>query len=129
MEPSTPGLLFPAISLLMLAYTNRFFALANLMRTMIARYEKGESPSVYRQIINLKTRIYLLRYTQTLGVSSLVCCSFSLFFIFFSLNAFAKISFVLAVILMIISLFTSLWEIHLSVRSLDIEISKIKINH
>jgi hypothetical protein len=105
MDASTPGLLFPAISLLMLAYTNRFLALANLMRQLISKFEEFHSASIYRQIINLKFRINLLRYIQTLGVSSLIFCSFALFFLFFGLIIYAKISFV---------------------RSLDIEIAKIQ---
>lgn len=126
MEPSTPGLLFPAISLLMLAYTNRFLALANLMRSLIAKQIESPESSIFRQIRNLKFRIDLLRYTQALGVSSLIFCSLSLFMLFFNLTFGAKICFVSAVILMIGSLLTSLYEIHVSVRSLEIEVSQLK---
>lgn len=126
MEPNTPGLLFPAISLLMLAYTNRFLALANLMRQLIGKQEETPLPAIHRQINNLKIRIDILRYTQGLGVLSLVFCSLSLFFLFFQFLFMAKAFFVAAVVLMILSLLTSLYEIHLSVKSLDIEIAKLE---
>ena len=37
---NTPALLFPAISLLLLAYTNRFLALANLVRRLHDEYNR-----------------------------------------------------------------------------------------
>ena len=38
---NTPALLFPAITLLMLAYTNRFLALASLVRSLHDEYNQA----------------------------------------------------------------------------------------
>ena len=125
MEITTPGLLFPAISLLMLAYTNRFLALANLMRQMILKFQDQKKESDWKQIENLRFRISLLRYIQALGVLSLLLCTSSIFSIFLGTDFLSRILFGFAIILMAISLCLSLWEIHLSVVSLDIEIANI----
>ena len=72
---NTPALLFPAISLLLLAYTNRFLALANLVRRLHDEYKRGEkSTALIYQIQSLRRRLILVRYMQGLGVFSFVCC-------------------------------------------------------
>jgi hypothetical protein len=58
---STPALLFPAISLLLLAYTSRFLTLANLMRELYARYKANPDPKVKGQLTNLSYRIGIIR--------------------------------------------------------------------
>ena len=70
LELTTPALLFPAISLLLLAYTNRFLTLAALIRELHGRYPKGHEDTVLGQIINLRTRVRLIRAMQALGVVS-----------------------------------------------------------
>ena len=57
---NTPALLFPAISLIMLAYTNRFLALANRVRNLHEKYNKGENKElIFNQIKSLKYRLKL----------------------------------------------------------------------
>jgi Protein of unknown function (DUF2721). len=46
---TTPALLFPAISLLLLAYTSRFLALAALMRELHVRYKTQPDPRIKGQ--------------------------------------------------------------------------------
>ena len=80
---NTPALLFPAISLLLLAYTNRFLALANLVRKLHDEYEKGkENHIVIKQIHSLRYRLRLVRYMQTLGVFSFVCSVLTMYSIY-----------------------------------------------
>ena len=70
MTLTTPGLLFPAISLLLLAYTNRFLVLAQLIRELNAREGESIRPVVVAQITNLRKRIKLIRTMQVYGVGS-----------------------------------------------------------
>ena len=81
---NTPALLFPAITLLMLAYTTRFLALANLIRSLHAKFkeESGNKVLVIAQIKNLKIRIKLIKQMQTFGVFSIFLCVLSMFFIY-----------------------------------------------
>jgi len=79
---TTPALLFPAISLLLLAFTNRFLALANLIRQLHANYKTAPDELLFGQIANLRHRINLIRDMQAYGVSSLLLCVVSMFALF-----------------------------------------------
>ena len=84
---TTPAILFPAISLLMLAYTNRFLAIASIIRTLHARYKaEGQSQLVGRQIQNLRSRLGLIRKMQSYGILSLIGCISSVVTLFFELS-------------------------------------------
>ena len=109
------------ISLLLLAYTNRFLALASIIRNMnvctIDEYE-------LEQIKNLKLRMMYIRKMQYLGVFSLLLCVFSMLFIFLSFNILGGIIFAISLLLMILSLIYSLAEIRISLQALDIHLNK-----
>lgn len=124
---SIPGLLFPAISLLMLAYTNRFFGLAGLVRQLVDRHRKLPDASIriHAQIKNLRTRIALIQYSQEMGVISLLMCTCSMFALFIEQQSGARIFFGCAMFFMVVSLILALREIHLSVRALNVEIDEI----
>ena len=79
---TTPALLFPAISLLLLAYTNRFLALAALMRDLYNRYAAQPSPIIRGQLNNLRYRIVIIRNMQFCGVASFFFCVLSMFMLF-----------------------------------------------
>lgn len=123
---ATPALLFSAISLLMLAYTNRFLALANLVRQLHAVYKEKPSELVHGQIQNLRTRLNLIRWMQILGVSSLLLCVFSMTLVYFGWSGAAGVVFGLGLMLMILSLALSIREIQISVRALNLHLSDIE---
>ncbi len=125
---NVPGLLFPAISLLMLAYTNRFLGLASVARHLVEKEGAGADVSVAYQIGNLRKRIRLIQHAQALGVLSLTFCTVSLFLLFISSQSMAQIAFGVALILMLGSLALSLREIYLSAGALDKALSKIPIS-
>lgn len=121
LDITTPAVMFPAISLLLLAYTNRFLALASIIRNMnvctIDEYE-------LEQIKNLKLRMMYIRKMQYLGVFSLLLCVFSMLFIFLSFNILGGTIFAISLLLMILSLIYSLAEIRMSLQALDIHLNK-----
>ncbi len=123
---NTPALLFPAISLIMLAYTNRFLALANVIRNLHDRY-KGREPKeaalLYAQIKNLKFRLRLIKNMQMLGVLSFILAIVSMYFIHREEMDLADVSFASSLILFCLSLLFSLIELINSTRSLEIELS------
>lgn len=122
----TPGLLFPAISLLMLAYTNRFLTLASLVRHLASQYQNDHDSRLKQQIDNLRTRIALLRHSQALGVMSLLFCTASLFGLFVEHQNLAQGCFGLALLLMLLSLLLSLREIYMSGVALNIELDRVE---
>jgi hypothetical protein len=117
---STPALLFPAISLLLLAYTNRFLALASLVRELNARWEAKSESGIRGQIENLKKRIRIIKSMQILGVSSFFLCVLTMLFIFVGLELVAEFVFASALLLLLASLGFSIKELFISADALDI---------
>lgn len=123
---NTPALLFPAISLLLLAFTNRFLALANLIRQLHADYRVKQDESLLGQIANLRFRIKLIRDMQVFGVSSLLLCVLSMIAIFSGWLEAGKWIFAASLILMAIALAMSLREIQVSIGALDLQLKDIE---
>ena len=123
---TTPALLFPAISLLLLAYTNRFIALANLIRSLKKRYATTHSHLVYGQIENLRTRLILIRNMQAFGISSIFGCVACMFILFAGYNTAGKYLFGLSMVLLMASLALALREIQISVNALQLELDDLE---
>ena len=124
---NTPALLFPAISLLLLAYTNRFLALASLVRKLHDEYEKGKGNHVViKQIHSLRYRLRLVRYMQTLGVFSFVCSVLTMYSIYSEWVVVSRYVFATALLSLLISLVISLIEITQSTKALELELSDIE---
>ncbi|MEY3503735.1 MAG: hypothetical protein RL349_326 [Bacteroidota bacterium] len=123
---TTPALLFSSISLIMLAYTNRFLAYANTIRNLHTAYKDDPSKIIKAQIVNLRKRLYLTRSMQIFGITSLLLCVLSMFFIYIQQEFIAVWIFGLALILLIISLALLIWEIQISVRALELHLQDIE---
>jgi hypothetical protein len=117
---TTPALLFPAISLLMLAYTNRFLTIATIIRNLHDRYKNEATDNLLGQIANLRYRIYLIRNMQIFGVLSLLFCVLSMFALFAGWIPGGQWSCAIALILMMVSMLISLRELQVSVGALDL---------
>lgn len=124
---NTPALLFPAITLLLLAYTNRFLAIANLIRKLHDEYISGKKSHVLlQQLHNLKKRINYIRLMQALGVLSFLCCVVCMFSIYKGWTKAAEYIFAASLLSLLASLIISLVEIFLSTRALELELSDIE---
>ncbi len=122
---TTPALLFSAISLLLLAYTNRFLALAVLVRSLHAKYKESPDKRLFGQIKNLRLRLSLIRHMQIYGLASLLLCVVCMFLIYIGYMTIAIYVFGIALLLLISSLGISIWEIQISVRALNLQLSDI----
>jgi hypothetical protein len=123
---TTPALLFPAISLLLLAYTNRFLTLATLIRSLHRQFKERPDDLIWGQIKNLRLRVKLIRNMQVLGVLSLLLCVVCMFVIFSGNLKLAEFIFGVSLILLILSLAVSAWEIQISVKALNIQLSDLE---
>jgi len=124
---TTPALLFSAISLLLLAYTNRFLAYANVVRGLHARYKENPQGIIVGQIQNLRKRLILTRTMQLLGIGSLLLCVLCMFLVYIDLQLFGEIVFGIALVMLIISLAISVREIQISVKALDLHLSDMEL--
>ncbi|WP_298555167.1 DUF2721 domain-containing protein [uncultured Algibacter sp.] len=125
---TTPALLFSAISLIMLAYTNRFIAYTSAIRDLYDKYQNNHDKRFYKQIKNIKHRLYLTRYMQILGITSLLFCVLTMFLIYIQQNTIAVWIFGLALILLIVSLALLIVEIQISAKAWEEHISDIDEN-
>ena len=123
---TTPALLFSAVSLILLAYTNRFLSYAQLVRTLKEQHLQHPSKVTRAQIDNLRRRLHLTRTMQALGVSSLFLCVVTMFLIYVGWILLSAYVFGAALLLLIASLGVSLWEIQISVRALDIHLKDME---
>lgn len=123
---ATPALLFSAVSLIMLAYTNRFLSYAQLVRTLKDQYIRQHSEVTAAQIENLRRRLYLTRSMQVLGISSLFLCVVTMFLIYIGFQLLSIYVFGIALLLLIASLGVSIWEIHISVKALEIHLKDME---
>lgn len=117
-----PALLFSAISLILLAYTNRFLSYAQLVRNLQEKYQANPDSKAVAQISNLRKRLYLTRSMQILGLLSLLFCVVSMFLIYISWQLIAAYFFVLGLLLLAASLCLCIWEINISVKALEINL-------
>ncbi len=122
---STPALLFSAISLLLLAFTNRFLAVANRVRQFISVYNEKPDENLLKQITNFKIRLQLMKNTQIFGVLSFLFCVICMFFVLLLHIVIAKVIFAVSLVLLMISLLFSLSEIFISIDALKLELDRL----
>ena len=123
---TTPALLFSAISLIMLAYTNRFLAYASVIRNLRDKYLERKEESLIRQIKNLKLRLDLTRYMQICGITSLLLCVLTMFLIYIDYHTISVYVFGLGLLLLLLSLAFLIWEIQISAKALNNHLSDIE---
>lgn len=126
LEIETPALLFSATSLILLAYTNRFLTIAQIVRGLKKSYDENHNKSIYLEIKNLNLRISLIRYMQLFGVLSLFLSVFAMMLLFFDNNIIGAYLFGFSLLSLLISLGLSFWEISISVKALSLHLKDLE---
>ncbi|KAF0094475.1 MAG: hypothetical protein E1N59_1780 [Puniceicoccaceae bacterium 5H] len=126
LDLATPALLFPAISLLLLAYTNRFITLAGVIRSLHRIQLEEPDPKNLAQIANLRKRVHLIRYMQGAGVVSFLSCVISMGWLFYGFPLLGNIFFTISLGLLGGSLILSVLEINISAQALEIHLSDME---
>ncbi|TDE27996.1 DUF2721 domain-containing protein [Flavobacterium ranwuense] len=121
----TPALLFSATSLILLAYTNRFLTIAQIVRSLKKNYDEKENKSILLEIKNLNLRLTLIRYMQMFGVMSLFLSVLAMMLLFIEQQLFGIYIFGLSLLSLLISLGVSFWEISISVNALRLHLSDL----
>ncbi len=124
MTITTPSLLFPAISLLMLAYTNRFVVLTNVIRQLSSLDDAPSKNVVIRQIENLRLRVQVIRQMQAFGVLSFVFCTMAMFALLLGWLLTGQLLFAASLLLLVVSLLFSFYEVNISTKAINIELEK-----
>lgn len=127
LQLSTPALLFSAITLLMLAFTNRFLAIATLIRGLHKSHRKSpDKEIIVEQIHNLRRRLTLIKNMQLFGVFSFLLCVVCMYLLFRGLTESANWVFVASMLSLLISLGLSLVEIQISTKALNLELGDME---
>ena len=121
----TPALLFSATSLILLAYTNRFLTIAQIIRSLKKTYDEEENKLILLEIKNLNLRLTLIRYMQLFGVMCLFLSVFAMLLLFVGQQITGIYLFGLSLLSLLISLGLSFWEISISVKALRLHLSDL----
>ncbi|MFC4739585.1 DUF2721 domain-containing protein [Flavobacterium ponti] len=121
----TPALLFSATSLILLAYTNRFLTIAQIVRGLKKTYDQEHTKDILIQIKNLNLRITLIRYMQLFGVMCLFLSVFAMLLLFIDQQIIGIYLFGASILCLMVSLALSFWEISISVKALRVHLSDL----
>lgn len=122
LQINTPALVFPVLGFLLLPYTTRYLALADLIRRLHREYADEGRPMVGQQIEILRKRLSLIRLMQSLAVLSMLLAVISMLTLYGDWQRAAKTVFALCLLALAASLIVSLWEIQLSLVALNLQL-------
>ncbi|MEX0313336.1 MAG: DUF2721 domain-containing protein [Allomuricauda sp.] len=123
---SIPALLFPAISLTMLAYNARYLAIAGLIRQLHKQFEETEASPLKKQIDSLRKRLGIIKNMQATAIISFLLAAVTMFLIYVELMIWANVIFGISLVFLMISLILSLIEVQLSTKALGIQLSNME---
>ncbi len=123
---SIPALLFPAISLTMLAYNARYLAIAALIRQLHQKYQETESKSIGLQVQQLRKRLSIIKNMQATAIFSFLLAVITMFLIYVELGFWANLVFVVSLLVLMVSLVLSFIEVQLSTKALSIQLKHIE---
>jgi hypothetical protein len=123
----TPALLFSATSLILLAYTNRFLTIAQIIRSLKKSFDEEENKVIYLEIKNLSLRLILIRYMQLFGVLCLFLSVFSMLLLYVEYETIGVYLFGASLLCLLISLALSFWEISISVKALQLHLGDLEL--
>ena len=122
----TPALLFSATTLILLAYTNRFLTIAQLIRELKKTYKREENKMILLEIKNLNLRLTLIRYMQLMGVLCLFLSVLAMLFLFLESHQWGIYLFGFSILCLLVSLGISFWEISISVNALKLHLEDLQ---
>ena len=124
---TTPALLFPAISLLFLSYTNKFLALASLIRNLVSEHKQYPDNRIIKEQLNsLRRRMRLIKHMQGAGIVSFITCVLAMFLMHMGLLNIAVIVFGVSLVLLLFSLVICLAEIKISIDALELQVCELE---
>jgi len=123
---SIPALLFPAISLTMLAYNARYLAIAALIRQLHQKYQETESAAVALQVKQLRKRLSIIKNMQATAIFSFLLAVITMSLIYIELRFWANLVFSISLFALMVSLVLSLIEVQLSTKSLSIQLGDME---
>ena len=124
------ALMFPAIPLIMSVYSNRFHTLSGLIRKIHDEYvfEKHTPPEWKDQLINLNSRIGVLKFAIMSAAFGFLFSMLTVFALYLDSLFFARFIFGSCCLAMIISVLFFIRDIFVSTETLKLHLSDMKID-
>ncbi|SHI52072.1 DUF2721 domain-containing protein [Pseudozobellia thermophila] len=123
---SIPALLFPAISLTMLAYNARYLAIAALIRQLHKKYQETESSAIALQVRQLRKRLSIIKNMQATAIFSFLLAVITMSLIYIEQSLWANLVFGASLLSLMVSLVLSLVEVQLSTKALSIQLGDME---
>ena len=123
---SIPALLFPAISLSMLAYNARYLAIAALIRQLHSEFKATGSRRIGIQVKQLQRRLRIIKHMQAVAIVSFLLSAITMFLIYVELTFWGNLIFGGSLLALMISLILSLIEVQLSTQSLSTQLADME---
>ncbi len=123
---SIPALLFPAISLTMLAYNARYLAIAALIRQLHKQYVETSAQPLKQQIHYLRKRLGIIKNMQASAIISFLLAAVTMFLVYVEMNVWANAIFGVSLVFLVISLILSFLEVQLSTKALGIQLKNME---
>jgi hypothetical protein len=123
---SIPALLFPAISLSMLAYNARYLAIAALIRQLHGQYREKATDVLGKQVRLLTRRLEIIKQMQAVAILSFLLSALSMLLIYVQWMFWANLFFGISLFALIVSLLLSFIDVQLSTRALSIQLSDMR---
>ena len=127
MDMTTPALLFPAISLLFVAYTNRLHSLSVLIRAMTTEgSDESKTKHTEEQLDILKKRVTYIKRMQVFGIVSFIFNLMTIICFYIEQISLAYYIFGFGLLKLSASLIFALLETLISTKALDIHLENYK---
>lgn len=123
---SIPALLFPAISLSMLAYNARYLAIAALIRQLHKQFEETSAQPLKQQIHYLRNRLGIIKNMQASAIISFLLAAVTMFLIYVEMMVLANVFFGISLVFLMVSLILSFLEVQLSTKALSIQLKNME---
>ena len=119
------ALMFPAIPLMMTMYSNRFHTLSALIRQLHDKFtfEKKVPPELEKQLHVLNKRTNFLKYVMGFSSFGFLFNMLTVLLLYLNLTFFARLSFAMCCLCMIVSIFLFLQEVRMSNQALKYHLS------
>ena len=123
---SIPALLFPAISLSMLAYNARYLAIAALIRQLHKQFEETSAQPLKQQIHYLRNRLGIIKNMQASAIISFLLAAVTMFLIYVEMMVLANVFFGISLVFLMVSLILSFLEVQLSTKALSVQLKNME---
>ena len=127
MNPTIPALIFPAISLLFIAYTTRFLGLTGLARGILREHLAHPEPHWEQQLVNIRHRLHLIRRMQVFGLAAILLAALAMGAVVNDFPRIGQAIFVASLACFITSLGICVHENKLSIDAIEVEFRRANV--